>query len=89
MGSGKSNGLVVKLGIVGFIAGGILGFLYRPSAFIIGQLPFDVVITRGATLKGVDQVLITMAQSSFNNMLAAAVVGAVIGIVAGILMSKR
>jgi hypothetical protein len=39
MGSGKSNGLTVKLGIVGFIARGIFGFLYRPSAFIIGQLP--------------------------------------------------
>ncbi len=89
MGSGKSSGLAVKLGIVGFIAGGILGFLYRPSAILIGQLPIDVVITRGANLKGVDQVLIPMAQSSFNNMVAIAVVGAVIGIVAGLLMSKR
>jgi hypothetical protein len=35
VGSGKSNGLTVKLGI----AGGILGFLYRTSAFIIGYLP--------------------------------------------------
>ena len=89
MGSGKSNGLAIKLGIVGFIAGGILGFLYRPSAFIIGQLPFDIVITRGATLKGVDQVLIPMAQSSFNNMMAIAVLGAVIGIVAGLLISRK
>lgn len=89
MGSGKSNGLAIKLGIVGFIAGGILGFLYRPSAFIIGQLPFDIVITRGATLKGVDQVLIPMAQSSFNNMMTIAVLGAVIGIVAGLLISRK
>lgn len=89
MSSGKSSGLAVKLGIVGFIAGGVLGFLYRPSAILIGQLPIDVVITRGANLKGVDQVLIPLAQSSFNNMVAIAVVGAVIGIVAGLLMSKR
>ena len=89
MSSRKSNGLAIKLGFVGFIAGSILGFLYRPSAFLIGQLPFDVVITRGANLKGVDQVLIPLAQSSFNNMVAAAVIGALIGIVAGILMSKR
>ncbi len=47
MGMSKSNGLAIKLGIVGFLAGGVIGFLYRPSAFIIGQLPFDVVITRG------------------------------------------
>jgi hypothetical protein len=62
MSSKKSNGLAIKLGIVGFVAGGVLGFLYRPSAFLIGQLPFDVVITRGANLKGMDQVLISMAQ---------------------------
>ena len=89
MGAGKSNGLSVKLGIVGFIAGGVIGFLYRPSAFVIGQLPFDVVITRGANLKGIDQVLIPMAQSSFNNMIAIAVLGAVLGIVAGFLISRK
>ena len=89
MGTNKSNGLVIKLGIVGFLAGGVLGFLYRPSAFIIGQLPFDVVITRGANLKGIDQVLIPMARSSFNNMMTIAVLGAVIGIVAGLLIARK
>lgn len=89
MGSGKSNGLAVKLGIVGFIAGGVLGFLYRPSAFLVGQLPLDVVITRGANLKGMDQMLIPLAQSSFNNMITIALIGALIGIVAGYLLSKR
>ena len=84
----KSNSLAIQLGIVGFVAGGALGFLYRPSAFLIGQLPFDVVITRGANLKGLDQVLISMAQTSFNNMAAAAIAGSVIGIVVGLLMSK-
>ena len=39
MSSKKSNGLAIKLGIVGFVAGGVLGFLYRPSAFLIGQPP--------------------------------------------------
>lgn len=89
MSSTKSNSLAIKLGIVGFVAGGILGFLYRPSAFLIGQLPFDIVITRGTKLKGLDQVLISMAQTSFNNMAAAAIAGSVIGIVIGLLMSKR
>ena len=89
MSSKKSNSLAIQLGIVGFVAGGVLGFLYRPSAFLIGQLPFDVVITRGANLKGMDQVLIPLAQSSFNNMLTIAFVCAGIGIVAGILLSKR
>jgi membrane associated rhomboid family serine protease len=89
MSSKKSNSLAIQLSIVGFIAGGVLGFLYRPSVFLIGQLPFDVVITRGTNLKGMDQVLISMAQTSFNNMAAAAVAGAVIGIVVGFLMSRR
>jgi len=89
MSSKKSNSLAIQLGIIGFIAGAVLGFLYRPSAFLIGQLPFDVVITRGANLKGMDQVLISMAQTSFNNMAAAAIAGAVIGIVVGLLISKR
>jgi hypothetical protein len=89
MSSKKSNSLAIQLGIVGFVAGGFLGFLYRPSAFLIGQLPFDVVITRGANLKGMDQVLISMAQTSFNNMATVAVVGAVIGFVVGLLMSRR
>src|SRR4030066_782300 len=86
MGSKKSNGWAIKLGIIGFIAGGVIGFLYRPSAFVIGQLPFDVVITRGANLKGIDQVLIPLAQSSFNNMMTIAVLGAFIGIIAGLLI---
>ena len=89
MGSKISNSLAIKLGIVGFIAGGVIGFLYRPSVFLIGQLPFDVVITRGANLKGVDQVLLPMAQSSFNHMMAIAVIGAVIGIIIGLLIARR
>jgi hypothetical protein len=89
MGSKKSSGLAMKLGIIGFIAGGVIGFLYRPQALITGQLPFETVITRGANLKGMDQMLMPLAQSSFNNMLVAAVIGAVIGIVVGYMMAKR
>ena len=89
MGSKKSDWLALKLGIVGFITGGFIGYLYRPSAFLIGQLPFHTVITRGANLKGVDQVLIPMAQSSFNNMMAIAVIGAVIGIIIGLLFARK
>jgi len=89
MASKISNWLTMKLGIVGFLAGGFIGFLYRPSAFIIGQLPFSTIITRGANLKGVDQVLIPMAQTSFNNMMAIAVIGAAIGIILGLLFSRK
>lgn len=89
MTSGKSKILIVPFCFIGFLIGGLIGFLYRPSAFLVGQLPLDVVITRGANLKGVDQVLIPLAQSSFNNMITIALIGALIGIVAGYLLSKR
>ena len=89
MASRISDWLALKLGIVGFLAGSLIGFLYRPSALIIGQLPFSTVITRGANLKGVEQMLIPMAQTSFNNMMVAAVIGADIGIVIGLLFSRK
>ncbi len=89
MASKKSNFLALKLGIVGFIAGGFIGFLYRPSALIIGQLPFSTVITRGANLNGVEQLLIPMAQSSFNHMMTIAVIGAAIGITFGLLFLRK
>jgi hypothetical protein len=89
MASKYSGWLTLKLSIVGLIAGGLIGFLYRPSALIIGQLPFSTVITRGASLKGVEQVLIPMAQSSFNQMMTIAVIGAAIGITLGLLLSRK
>lgn len=89
MASRISYWLALKLGVVGFLAGGLIGFLYRPSALIIGQLPFSTVITRGVNLKGVEQMLIPMAQTSFNNMMVAAVIGAAIGIVIGLLFSRK
>lgn len=89
MTSKYSGWLTLKLGIVGLLAGGLIGFLYRPSALIIGQLPFGTVITRGANLKGVEQVLIPMAQSSFNHMMTIAIIGAAIGITLGLLLYRK
>jgi hypothetical protein len=74
--------------ILGFLVLGFVGFLLRPST-LIGQLPFSDVITRGANLKGADQLLVPTAQTSFNYLLAGAVLGAVIGIVTGYSLSKR
>jgi len=88
MGSAKAWGLAV----CGFFAGGALGYLCRPSAMLIGQLPFSVVITRGATLEGLDTLLVGVAQKSFNSMVIGAIVGAVLLGVLGALLpteSKR
>ena len=83
------SGLKFRLPAIGAILGGIVGYLYRPSAFMVGQLPFEHVITRGKSLKGLDQVLIPFAEKSFNYMLAGIVVGAALGFVVTILLDKK
>lgn len=64
---------------VGFFGGAASGFVMRPSALLVGQLPFGMVITRGSSLTGLDQLLVPTAQQSFNVMLMAALVGAILG----------
>lgn len=86
---GQQKGLTVKIGAAGALAGGIVGFLLRPSSMILGQLPFEMVITRGANLKGMDQILIPLAQKSFNIMLAGSIVGAAIGLLAGYFIEQN
>lgn len=78
--------LLIALGLV---IGGFLGFLMRPSAFLVGQLPFEMVITRGSSLSGMDQLLVPAAQQSFNVMLLGAVLGAAAGAAVGWLLAQR
>ena len=67
--------------VVGALVGTMLGYVLRPSAFLVGQLPFSTVISRGANLDGLDQLLVPTAQSSFNLLVAGAIFGAVVGAV--------
>jgi hypothetical protein len=60
------------------LAGAFLGFLFRPSVPLLGQLPFNTVITRGGNLQGIDQLLKSFAEESFNYMLIGAILGAVV-----------
>ena len=77
-------------GVLGLLGGALLGFLMRPSNMLIGQLPFGTVITRGANLKGMDELLVPLAQTSFNYLLVGALLGAVAGMLLGhLLASKR
>ena len=78
-----------KLGIAGLIIGGIVGFLLRPSVPFMGQLPFTTVITRGANLRGFDQLLTGYARTSFNHLVAGIVVGAVIGLIAAFVIQSQ
>jgi ABC-type nitrate/sulfonate/bicarbonate transport system permease component len=79
----------ILLGIVGLLVGGFVGFQLRPSAFLVGQLPFETVLTRGANLRGFDLLLVSTAQTSFNYMLAGAALGAACGLAVALLSSRR
>ena len=73
---------MLVFGAIGAIAGGILGFLLRPAAPLIGQLDFGTVLSRGTNLRGLDQVLVSTAQTSFNYLLAGIILGCLIGVIA-------
>jgi hypothetical protein len=77
-----------KLAIVGILIGGVVGFLLRPTVPLMGQLPFTTVITRGANLRGLDQLLLGNAQSSFNYLVAGIILGTVVGLIASIAIEK-
>jgi hypothetical protein len=78
----------MRLVITSILMGGVVGFLLRPSVPLMGQLPFTTVITRGANLRGLDQLLLGYARTSFNYMLAGLVLGAVIGLIAAFAIEK-
>jgi len=69
--------------IIGLILGASIGYFYRPPALFIGQLSFDVVITRGGTLKGLDQIYLEIAKTSFNYLLIGGIAGAILGAIVG------
>jgi hypothetical protein len=70
--------------IVGGIAGGLAGYWFRPSVPLLGQLPFEVVVTRGQSLRGLDVLLRGVAEQSFTYI----VVGVVIGCLAGFVLTR-
>jgi small basic protein len=77
-----------KLAIIGLLVGGVVGFLLRPNVPLMGQLPFTTVITRGSNLRGLDQLLLGYARSSFNYLVAGIIVGTLIGLVAAVALEK-
>src|SRR5947207_10809550 len=77
-----------KLTIAGLLIGSVVGFLLRPSVPLMGQLPFTTVITRGMNLRGLDQLLLGYARSSFNYVVAGIVLGALIGLIAAFALRR-
>jgi hypothetical protein len=77
-----------KLIIAGTLIGGVVGYLLRPSVPLMGQLPFSTVITRGGNLRGLDQLLLGYARTSFNYLMAGIVLGAIVGLIAAFILEK-
>ena len=80
---------MMSMGIVGCLAGGFIGFLLRPSAFVIGRLPFQHVITRGQSLQGVERVFMSLARESFNTMMIGAAISLLAGAAIGYFISRK
>lgn len=76
------------IAFIGLISGASIGYFYRPPALFVGQLPFDVVITRGGNLKGLDQIYLEIAKTSFNYLLIGGIAGAILGALAGMKITK-
>jgi len=72
------TGGVIGLALLGALLGAVLGFLFRPDVPLVGQLPLSVVVSRGASLNGVDILLRSTAEESFNYLVIGAILGAVI-----------
>jgi hypothetical protein len=71
------NGGAVGFATFGAVVGAVLGFLFRPSLPLVGQLPLGVVLTRGASLNGLDLLFRASAEQSFNYLMIGAILGAV------------
>jgi len=61
-----SGDLVIPFGFIGGVIGLFVGYLMRPAVPFVGQLDFGTVISRGSNLAGLDRLLISVAEESFN-----------------------
>ena len=84
-----SKGAIILTSVhVGILIGGIVGFLLRPAADeLAGQLQFTTVITRGEYLNGAEQLLVPLAQRSFNVLMAGAITGGTLGLGFGFMLA--
>lgn len=85
----KKQNNTVFFGIIGFFLGSLIGFLLRPSVFLVGQLPFIHVLIRGTALSGMDTMLIPAAQTSFNYMFVGGILGGLLGAFIGKMYASK
>jgi hypothetical protein len=75
-------------GVIGLALGGFIGFLNRPAAILIGQLPFDKIMLAGTNLRGIDKLFVPVARTSFYYTLIGAIIGLVLGLILGVLFLR-
>jgi len=81
--------LALRVGMAGSVVGLVIGILTRPSVPLVGQLPLGIVLTRGATLTGLDLLLRTTAESSFNQIAVVCIGGTLMGAAFGWFVGQR
>lgn len=77
------------LAFVAALVGGFAGYLARPSAAVVGQLPFETVVTRGENLRGLEQLLVPTAKELFNVIATGAAIGALVGLALAFVLPRR
>jgi len=80
-----SSSLLIGV-LAGACIGTLTGFLMRPSVPFLGQLPLSAVISRGATLRELDQLMAPIAVTSFNYLITGLVLGSAIGALVSFLL---
>jgi hypothetical protein len=65
--------------VLGAALGFVIGYLLRPSVLLVGQLPFEIVITGGSQLSGLDGILVPAARQSLGMVIGGALLGGVAG----------
>ncbi len=78
----SAKGVRDALRLLGCALGGAIGFLMRPAAPLIGQLPFGYVVTGGISLQGMDVILRPLAERSFLYLAGGVVAGGLAGALA-------
>ena len=84
----KDGSLAFPLAFAGLLVGLAGGLLTRPSVPLLGQLPIETVLTRGAALQGMDMLLKSTAEQSFNWVLTFVLVNTAFGAVLGALIGQ-
>ncbi|HWR54089.1 MAG TPA: amino acid permease [Bryobacteraceae bacterium] len=77
----------LALANLGFLVGGVIGFVLRPAGADGAKLNFEAVISRGVNLG--DQAATALAQSAFNTMVLAALAVAALGALIGWASHRR